>query len=216
MNPPEHTKLTLEYQSPLRPDERNTEAEAMILANADPDKVRDLFKTTKEAASFYGRFQAHRFGRQKVDGICKSCGASTTGVIEAVWGTSMTLRAFEFVSLNQVDAHALKIEFAAYHSMCQKCAAKARDCLELSKRTLLGAVLIALTGPGVLVWSAFDPPWALALRPQLGRLFFILPLLLLALPILAIAIRHERRYNRLPASLRGIVPGAMINSLRVL
>lgn len=214
MSPTEQRNiLTLNYATPLHPEERNAEAEGMILADAAPEKLRDLFGSTKEAASFYAKFQAQRFGPQKVDGLCKYCGRPTREMAMALWQVSFSLRATEFVSLNHFNAREIIVQFPACHSICAACLHKARRSFERPTRAILIALIVVLIGPGALVWSAFDPPWALAMKQMLESFFPVPPLLLLIAPILIMAIREDRRYRRLPKSLRCIISNAMMTEI---
>ena len=208
--------LVINYARPLAADERAPEAEARILAGALPEQVRDLFPSTKEAATFYARFQAERYALAAVNGQCKGCGRPTGDVAIVTWLVHFPLRTFEIASINQFDASMLAVQFPACYSLCADCTAASQRRMTPARWEIPLALAIAAIGPLLLVWSAFEPAWMEPVKERLGRLFYLLPLALLAAPIIVVSAREERSYRRLPESLRSIIPGGMIVSIRAL
>ncbi len=216
-DPARPAPLVIDYVTPLAADERIPQAEARIIAGAPTEQVRDLFASTKEAATFYARFQAERYAPAAVDGTCKGCGRPTGDIAVVTWLVHFPLRTFEIASINQFDATALAVHFPACHSLCANClAASQRHLNARSRWEILIALAVAAIGPIFLVWSAFEPAWMESLKERLGRLFYILPLALLAAPIVVVSAREERSYRRLPESLRTIIQDGLILSIRPL
>ena len=106
-------------------------AEELIESGAAPDKLRPLFRSGADAANYYAKSQARRFGTDRVTGKCIGCGIATPNVALVRWEVIISLRAMELAVAK--DGH--HATFTTVHSTCESC--HARSFAATSKFALL-------------------------------------------------------------------------------
>jgi hypothetical protein len=196
---------TLDYAAPMLESERHPQAEAILLAGGPTEEYLRLFKSTGEAARFFERFQTARFAARNVDGVCAECGRATEDVAVAVWRSYFPLRTLEF----SVDSAGHMVNLAMFHSLCHPCVTASRRRRRLHRRGIAIAVALALPGFVCLIWSAYSPPWAVALKERVGYYFYVPPMLLIVAAAVMVHLRERMAERQLPRGLRGLGLGTM-------
>ena len=196
---------TLDYAAPMLASERYPQAEAILRAGGPTAEYVNLFKSTREAARFFERFQTARFAARTVDGVCAACGRPTEDVAVAAWQTCFPLRTLEF----SVDTGGHMVNLATFHSLCRPCVAATQRRRRLHRRGIAFAVALALPGLVFLAWSAYSPPWAVALKERVGYYFFVPPMLLIIAAAVTVHLRERMTERQLPRGLQGLGLGHM-------
>jgi len=192
MSEPNSRPIPLEYAGPPEG------AETSILAGESLNKYQKLFPTTKEAATFYARFQARRFSRTSADGICKGCRAATPEIVVIAWRVGFKLRAKE-LSLSTDGYRAL---LCTCHSLCDRCLEGIRYRARRRSRTVAIGMMAACTATLLLIWSFQNPPWTLAIKRSLGLLFYLPPVAVIVGALFYLAGTQNVRHEPLPPELR--------------
>lgn len=190
--------IKLDYATPIAQMSRNPQAEALILEGNLGRRYTKLFSSTKEAATFYSQFQSSRFTADRVDGVCKQCGAATRDLAMLTWTHAFQLRTLEF----SVDTNAIIVGFATIHSLCAGCVAHILARIRQMRRNWMLGFGLAAIGMGTMIWAAFGPAWAVTLRERSGNSFLWLPAAV-AIGGIALTWRGESRWARsVPTALR--------------
>ena len=196
---------TLDYAAPTPEADRLAQAEALLLAGGVTADYVALFESTAAAAEFYGRFQTERFAPHNADGVCKECGRPTGDLAVVHWQAYFPMRMLEF----SVESTAQMVNLATYHPLCRPCLATTRRRMRLHRRGIAIAVMLAFAGFIYLGWSAYSPPWAVALKERVGFYFFVPPVLLIIAAAVMVHVREQMALRQLPRGLRELEIGMM-------
>ena len=101
------------------------------------------------------------------------------------------------------------VDLATFHSLCHPCVTASRWRRRLHRRGIAIAVALALPGFVCLIWSAYSPPWAVALKERVGYYFYVPPMLLIIAAAVMVHLRERMAERQLPCGLRGLGLGTM-------
>jgi hypothetical protein len=101
------------------------------------------------------------------------------------------------------------VNLATFHSLCRACVATSRRRRRLHRRGIAIAAALALPGVAFLIWSAYSPPWAVALKERFGYYFFVPPMLLIIAAAVMVHLRERMAERQLPRGLRDLGLGTM-------
>ncbi len=178
------------------------EAEKLIEARAEPNKIRHLFYRTEDAVKYYARSQARRFSIANTTDECIGCGEPhCTTACNARWVAQARPRTLEF----RLSGDWIRAGFTTSHTIC-------RRCFESTQRStrVVQKVRAVLAVTPLMIWVG----WLLfsrmmrALRGWRGNIDHWVPrVFLLYFGLILIATGALKLINRaVPRRLRALMP----------